>query len=172
MGSKPASAGMSISSINSASLRMSTNFRSNVQRELRAEIAATVSYLGSRSGNRNIGGINAVPVNINQLDPIHQSFGPALQQSVANPFFGNPALGALSRSATIARGQLLRPYPQFKNLFAHRVSAGRARYDSLALKSSGASGMAGDCAPTTRTASPKTISSARAISSRTTWQCR
>ena len=109
-------------------------FSVDVQRELRAEIAATVSYLGSRSGNLNIGGINAVPVNINQLDPIHQSLGPALQQSVANPFFGNPAFGGLSGSPTIARGQLLRPYPQFLNLFAHRVSAGRARYDSLALK--------------------------------------
>ena len=109
-------------------------FSVDVQRELRAEIAATVSYLGSRSGNLNIGGINAVPVNINQLDPIHQSLGAALQQSVANPFFGNPAFGGLSGSPTIARGQLLRPYPQFLNLFAHRVSAGRARYDSLALK--------------------------------------
>jgi hypothetical protein len=109
-------------------------FSVDVQRELRAEIAATVSYLGSRSDNLNIGGINAVPVNINQLDPIYQSLGSALQQPVTNPFFGNPAFGAFSTSPTIARGQLLRPYPQFLNVLAHRVSAGRARYDSFALK--------------------------------------
>src|SRR5262249_40670092 len=32
------------------------------------------------------------------------------------------------------RGQLLRPYPQFLDIFAHEVSAGYARYDSMVLK--------------------------------------
>jgi hypothetical protein len=48
--------------------------------------------------------------------------------------FGNPAFGALSQQETVTRGQLLRPFPQFKNIFAHQVSAGYARYDSMVLK--------------------------------------
>ena len=66
--------------------------------------------------------------------PEYLSLGTALQQTVANPFFGNAAFGTLSRSATIARGQLLRPYPQFGNVFAHRVTEAKARYHSMVLK--------------------------------------
>ena len=51
-----------------------------------------------------------------------------------NPFFGNAAFGNLSRSATIARGQLLRPFPQFNNVLAHRVNEARARYNALTLR--------------------------------------
>jgi len=70
-------------------------------------------------------------VNINQLDPQYQALGTALQQTVPNPFFGNPAFGNLSRSATIARGQLLRPFPQFDNVLMHRVNGAQARYNAL-----------------------------------------
>jgi hypothetical protein len=49
---------------------------------------------------------------------------------VPNPFFGNAAFGNLSRSATIARGQLLRPVPQFDNILLHRVNQARARYNA------------------------------------------
>lgn len=38
-----------------------------------------------------------------------------------NPFFGNPAFGALSTQPNTTRGQLLRPYPQFGNVFAHHA---------------------------------------------------
>ena len=43
------------------------------------------------------------------------------------------AFGAFSTPSSIARGQLLRPYPQFGNVFAHQVSAGRSRYHSLTV---------------------------------------
>ena len=51
-----------------------------------------------------------------------------------NPFFGNAAFGNLSVSATIARGQLLRPFPQFDNVLAHRVNEARARYNAMTLR--------------------------------------
>ena len=81
-----------------------------------------------------MGGTADATVNINQIPTEYLSLGSALQQTVANPFFGNAAFGALSRSATIARGQLLRPYPQFGNIFAHRVTEAKARYHSMVLK--------------------------------------
>ena len=81
--------------------------------------------------------------------------GRRLQQLVPNPFFGNPAFGNLSRSATIARGQLLRPFPQFtRRVRPPRQRGASARYNALALKwerrmQNGLGGVA----PTTPTAS-------------------
>ena len=62
--------------------------------------------------------------------PQYLALGTALQQTVPNPFFGIAAFGNLSRSATIARGQLLRPFPQFDNVLMHRVNQARARYNA------------------------------------------
>src|SRR5207249_6203571 len=39
-----------------------------------------------------------------------------------------------SQSATIARGQLLRPFPQFGNVIARQVSAGRSMYHALVIE--------------------------------------
>jgi hypothetical protein len=52
-------------------------------------------------------------------------------QLVPNPLFGVAGAGALAGQATIQRGQLLRPFPQFLNVLAHQVSGGRSRYDAL-----------------------------------------
>jgi len=101
------------------------------QRELPGQMAIAVGYMGSRSERLLIGGTVDATININQLDPQYLSLGTALQQTVPNPFFGNPAFGNLSRSATIARGQLLRPFPQFDNVLMHRVNGSSARYNAL-----------------------------------------
>lgn len=106
----------------------------DVQRELRPDMSASIGYLGSRSEKLSVGGTNSNTVNINQLDPRHLSLGTALLEQVPNPFFGNTVFGAFSRQATIARGQLLRPYPQFGDVLAHQVSAGKARYNAFVLK--------------------------------------
>ena len=108
-------------------------FSADVQHELPGRIALTAGYVGSRSTNLTLGGTANASVNINQLDPRYLSLGSALLQQVANPFFGNSVFGALANSATVTRGQLLRPYPQFGNVRAHRVTAARSRYDALVL---------------------------------------
>jgi hypothetical protein len=104
------------------------------QRELPGHMAIAFGYMGSRSERLGLGGTSDTTININQLDPEYQSLGVALQQSVPNPFFGNAAFGNLSRSATIARGQLLRPFPHFDNVLMHRVNQAQARYNAAVAR--------------------------------------
>ncbi len=106
----------------------------DLQRELRGGNVVIVGYSGSRSERLSFGGTQDATVNINQLDPQDLALGSALLAQVPNPFYGNPIFGNLSVSPTIARGQLLRPFPQFDNVLAHRVNGARARYDALSLR--------------------------------------
>ncbi|HEY6508308.1 MAG TPA: TonB-dependent receptor, partial [Vicinamibacterales bacterium] len=91
-------------------------------------------YMGSRSERLSMGGTSDATVNINQLDPQYLALGTALQQLVPNPFFGIAEFGNLSRSATISRGQLLRPFPQFDNVLMHRVNQASARYNAFVTR--------------------------------------
>jgi hypothetical protein len=109
-------------------------FSVDVQRQWIAGIVASVAYVGSRSHQLSVGGIDAGVVNINQLDPRLLSLGAALLDQVPNPFFGDPRFGALATPETLPRGQLLRPYPQFGDVYAHQVSRGKARYHSVVLR--------------------------------------
>jgi hypothetical protein len=104
------------------------------QRELPGRVVAGIGYIGATSRHLGVGGNDDGTVNINQLDPRFQALGSALLDPVPNPFFGNPAFGAFADQPTIPRGQLLRPYPQFGDVLAHQVSAGRAQYHSLVLR--------------------------------------
>jgi hypothetical protein len=104
------------------------------QWELPGANVVTVGYQGSRSERLTLGGTTDATVNINQLDPSYLALGTALQQLVPNPFYGNKVFGNLSVSPTIPRGQLLRPFPQFGDVLAHRSNLGRARYNALVLK--------------------------------------
>jgi len=109
-------------------------FSVDLQRELPGNLVAGIGYIGSRIERLGVGGNDSNTVNINQLDPRHQALGAALLDQVPNPFFGDARFGSLGTEPTIPRGQLLRPYPQFGDLLAHQVSAGKARYHSLNLR--------------------------------------
>jgi hypothetical protein len=69
---------------------------------------------------------------LNQLRPEQLALGSALQQQVANPFFGAIGAGPLS-GPTVPRGQLLRPYPQFDSVVSVQRPAGLSHYHSLML---------------------------------------
>lgn len=103
----------------------------DVQRELPARMAITVGYMGSRGKNLGLGGTIDTAVNMNQLDPQFLSMGSALLELVPNPFFGVPEAGGLASLRTIERGQLLRPFPQFRNVNALQVTAGRSQYHAV-----------------------------------------
>jgi hypothetical protein len=107
----------------------------DLQRELPGAVAISIGYLGARGERLPIGVSVSSTVNINQLDPKFQSLGATLLEPVSNPFFGNPAFGVLAATLTVPRGQLLRRYPQFTNVLAHQVSAGKSGYHALVVKS-------------------------------------
>jgi trimeric autotransporter adhesin len=108
-------------------------YTADLQRELGANMAITVSYVGARGDFLPLGGTVNTSININQLDPKYLALGSTvLAQSVPNPFFGNPAFKgtALGNNATTTRGQLLRPFPQFGNISMFQVSEGVNRYNA------------------------------------------
>jgi hypothetical protein len=102
----------------------------DIQRELPGKMAVSLTYMGTRGDNLSSGS----GLNINQLDSKYLGLGAALNAQVANPFYGIPQAGAFSTSPTIARGQLLRPFPQFGNVLQLQESGARSRYDGLIVQ--------------------------------------
>lgn len=110
------------------------NFRSgymqqwnfDIQRELGRSTVLEVLYAGS-SGT----GLPAQWASqMNQLADSHLALGAGLQQQVTNPFFGTVQSGPLAQR-TVARGQLLRPFPQFQTLYVEGQPLGHSTYHSL-----------------------------------------
>src|SRR5262249_3490323 len=56
-----------------------------------------------------------------------------LTQQVPNPFYGLVTVGTLAQP-TVARGQLLRPYPQFNGMAIGSANVGDSIYHSMQLK--------------------------------------
>jgi hypothetical protein len=84
-----------------------------VQRELPGEILFETAYVGNRGTNLSSSGESGME--FNQLDPKHLALGSKLNERIPNPFYGIVNNG-VHLSPTIARGQLLRPFPQFTNV--------------------------------------------------------
>jgi hypothetical protein len=106
-------------------------YSADLQRELGAGMALTLTYVGARGDHLPLGGTVDSAININQLDPKYLALGnTALNQAVANPFFGVSGAGPLASQATIARSQLLRPYPQFSNILMLQTTEGVNRYNA------------------------------------------
>lgn len=85
-------------------------FNLALQREFPGQWVLTAAYAGNR-------GVHLFGANydLNQLDPQFFSLGLSLQNQVPNPYFGQIRTGALS-GTTVARSQLLRPYPDYQGL--------------------------------------------------------
>ncbi len=108
-------------------------FSVDLERELPGHIALEAGYIGSRSTDLSPAPNGGGAVNIDQLNPSNFSLGTsALSAAVANPYYGNGGTGVIGNS-TVARSQLLLPFPQFSsvNLF---VSSSHAAYNALLVK--------------------------------------
>jgi hypothetical protein len=76
---------------------------------------------------------------VNQADPNwNYTLKAQLSQNITNPFYNylTPDLfpGAQRNQATVSRGSLLRPYPQYGSLTVNNVGDWRSRYEALQLR--------------------------------------
>jgi TonB dependent receptor len=99
----------------------------NIQRELPGSILAEAGYAGSH-------GLK-MPQNLslNQLPDAALALGNDLRTLVTNPFFGKITSGTFSQ-ATVAKAQLLRPYPQFDGVTSANASFASSIYHALTAK--------------------------------------
>ncbi|HUQ88440.1 MAG TPA: TonB-dependent receptor [Vicinamibacterales bacterium] len=101
----------------------------DVQRELPGAMSVSVGYTGLTGSQLGWGGSGNALININQLDPKYQAMGGNFTlDKVANPFFGVPEAGQFAPLPTIERGQLLRPYPQFGNVYMMQSTGAHSQY--------------------------------------------
>ncbi len=108
-----------------------------IQRQLPKGAALEVAYGGSKGTHLPlttfVSGFDFFQRD--QLPNQFDSLGSALVAQVANPFAGNvPSTAGILTAATIARGQLLRPYPQYQNLYDTAAFGGSSTYHSLQTK--------------------------------------
>lgn len=99
-----------------------------IQRELPGDLLAEFAYVG----NRGLQLMRTAEGNmtLNQLHPQYLSLGSQLNQLVDNPFYGIVASGILSQPR-VARGQLLRPYPQFTDVIPLYWGGSSSNYNAL-----------------------------------------
>ena len=102
-------------------------FNADVQRELPGGWLLDLGFVG-------LHGLK-FPANrtLNQLPDFALFLGDALRAQVANPFYPRIGVGTLA-ATTVARAQLLVPYPQFTGVTAVGASWASSRYDALQVK--------------------------------------
>jgi hypothetical protein len=98
-----------------------------IQRELPGSLLLETAYVGSRGLKINNSRL------FNQLPDADLALGDSLRAQVPNPFFGHITTGSLS-SPTVARAQLLRPFPQFLDVTAALSTFGASSYHSGQVK--------------------------------------
>lgn len=98
----------------------------SLQKTLGADWSVEAGYLGSKLTN-----LGVPDANINQLPAELLALGPQLTQPVPNPYFGEiPPTSAIG-GPTVARQQLLRPYPRFQTIAMYRNNIGHSTYHSF-----------------------------------------
>ncbi len=102
-----------------------------VQRQLPGQWLVEAGYAGNKGTRIPVSG------NWNQIHPQYQALGAGLNALVQNPFFGIADVGILAQP-TVARSQLLRPYPQYTSVNtaspAVAQNMGSSSYHSMVLR--------------------------------------
>ncbi len=105
-----------------------------VERQIGKDSSLTVAYAGSRGTHLLLQGWATVSnTNLNQLPDQYFSLGPnALLAQVPNPFFGIITTpGSPLSGPTVATGQLLLPFPQYRRVLFLDPHRGTSNYRSL-----------------------------------------
>lgn len=108
-------------------------FNVGFEYELRWKMLAEASYVGSRTRkfavSRQLAAVSLDDRLKGFADPNY------LNASVPNPFAGAPELaGTGLSSATVTRGQALRPYPQFSGVTMNGLPFGDSSYNALEIR--------------------------------------
>lgn len=114
----------------------SQQFSFDVQHELPGNLLAEVGYVGNRSGGLPVNtNINVIPTaEMNRRLPNGAVDTAYYTTQVPNQLRGLIPNNASKNGATIARQELLLPYPQYGGLNYNSLSIGSQRYDGLQTK--------------------------------------
>jgi hypothetical protein len=102
----------------------------DVQQSLPGQITFDIAYVGNRG--RQLLQSYEGGLDFDQLPTADLALGSALNDTVANPFYGHITTNTLS-APTTSRGQLLKLYPQYTSLEPLRFPGGNSQYDALQL---------------------------------------
>ena len=107
-------------------------FSFGIQQELPGKISAQASYVGSRTMSALTGkSIDSLSIADLALGDLTKGGNPNyLSAQVPNPFEGLLP-GTTINGPTVARNQLLRPYPEFTGVTVNDLNTGRVWYNSL-----------------------------------------
>lgn len=97
-----------------------------LQKTFGATWSMETGYLGSKLTR-----LGVPDVNLNQLHVSDLALGAQLTQQVPNPFLGEIPPSSSLGGPTIARQQLLRPYPRFTGVTLYRNNTGHSTYHSF-----------------------------------------
>lgn len=109
-------------------------FSFGIQRQLPGQILFDISYVGSRTMAATVSkGINELPVESLALGDVTKGGNPnLLNQQVPNPFAGLIP-GTSLNNTTVARQQMLRPFPQFTSFSMQERNDGRIWYNAMQI---------------------------------------
>jgi hypothetical protein len=102
----------------------------DLQRELGGGVTVSLGYTGLTGSNLSWGGSGNALININQLDPKYQTLVADTTKSAPNPFFGVAAAGPYATQANLSVGQLLRPFPEFANVYMQQSTGAHSQYNA------------------------------------------
>jgi hypothetical protein len=105
-------------------------YSADFQRELGGGVSISLGYTGLTGSNLGWGGSTNALININQIDPKYQTLVADTLKAVPNPFFGVANAGQFASQSTIALGQLLRPFPQFGNVYMQQSTGAHSQYNA------------------------------------------
>jgi Carboxypeptidase regulatory-like domain/TonB dependent receptor len=97
-----------------------------LQRTFGQDWSVEGGYLGSKLTRLGVPDVNSNQLTVDQL-----ALGPQLTQLVPNPYFGQIPPSSSIGGPTIARQQLLRPYPRFTTVSLYRNNIGNSLYHSF-----------------------------------------
>jgi Carboxypeptidase regulatory-like domain len=106
----------------------------DIEKDLGHQTLVDIAYVGNHGVHQQLpAGLNDNGQGLDQIPDADLSLGSALLTPVPNPFHGLITSGSLA-GPTIPAGQLLRPYPQYFNLWNAANTAAGSNYNALQTK--------------------------------------